>query len=184
MLVGIRIDELCRASGAKVDVGQVVAHFPDVVTSAIVVRGTGSELAVGVAPPASDRVVVAHDADVVLAAGHRLCGSAGSEVDRVHVVAHLPDAIAEIVGDFLTQLAVVVVAPTFEGVVVENRTAPSAGRVDPLSGSSGSQVDRVQSVAHLPAAIADVVGVPLAELAGAAFAPALDRVVVEDRAGV
>ena len=55
---------------------------------------------------------------------------------------------------------------------------------DALRGATGAEIDSGERVAHLARLVATPVLVPEAELAGAIFSPALERVVVEYRAGV
>ena len=111
-------------------------------------------------------------------------GAAGAEVDGGEVVAHLAGAVAAGGGVAEAELAVGVVAPALDGAVVEEGAGVAAAGGDGGGGAAGAEVDGGEVVAHLAGVVAAVGGVAEAELADGVEAPALDRPVVEERAGV
>ena len=119
-----------------------------------------------------------------------------AEVDASQVVAHLAGAVAEVViisvviantaeGGLFPKNTLVITFPALHSIVAQHRARVLIAGHDALGGEAvsvtvGAEVDGSQVVAHLVIVVAEVVGVPLAELARFAGAPALDGVVAQD----
>src|ERR1043165_3245733 len=103
------------ATGTEVDRRQRVAHL--VGRPAVIVAD--AKLAVAVETPALDLTVVEDSTDVEFARGHRGCAAAGPEIDSRQQVAHLAGVIATVVEIALAELAVAVIAPTLDLIIVE-----------------------------------------------------------------
>ena len=151
----------CGASGAEVDgvTGCVGAGVCSV-----------AEVAIGVATPAFDGVVVEDRAGVSGAGGDCFGGASGAEVDGVTWCFGVGVC-------FVAELTVNVVSPAFDGVVVEEGAGVNRSGADGGSGASGAEVDGVTWFVGV-----DVCSV--AELTIGVATPAFDGVVVEEGAGV
>ena len=165
-------------------------HLPGLIAD--VVRrgavGTGcnpsTKPAVGCQTPALDASIVQ------LRAGARVVALDVHDIaPRAHVhrgqrVAHLAGPVAPQHLVAISELSRVVLAPALDRVVAEDRARVVVAHADLLGGLPGAQVDGQQAGAHLPCTVTQVIGVPLAQLAGAVVAPALESVVAQDRARV
>ncbi|CAB5064767.1 unannotated protein [freshwater metagenome] len=173
-----RTDRFGGAPCAEVDRRKAVAHLAGVVPA--VVRIAETKVRVSVVAPALDRVVVEEHTAVDASGAHDFGDASGAEVDGGEVVSHLAGVVAPVARVTEPQLAVVVLAPALDGVVVEDRAGVPHARIDGLGGASGAEVDGGEVVSHLAGVVTPVVGVPVAEFTNLVESPTLHRVVVEE----
>jgi len=172
----------CGSPEAEVDCGKCIAHLVRPITAPRCVAL--AQLAVAVVAPALDRIVIEERAGVVETRRNGFCGSPEAEVDCGKCRAHLVQPITAIRCVALTQLAVAVAAPALDRIVIEERTGVKVTRRNGFCGSPEAEVDCGKCIAHLVRPITAKRCVALAQLAVVVVAPALDRIVIEERTGV
>ena len=175
-------DVLGGAIGAEVDRVEVVAHFVRVIGAPLHIAQ--AELTSDVQSPALDGVVVEERARVFATGGDVLGGAIGAEVDRVEVVAHFVRLVAAVYTIAQAEPTFLIISPALDGVVVEERARVLVTGGDVLGGAIGAEVDRVEVVAHFVRLVAAASRIAQAELTCKVGSPALDGVVVEERARV
>ncbi len=163
-MVITRCDGLCAAAYSQVD---------RVRRRRVAVCGVAvAELAVLVISPTLDAVVIQNCAGILIACCDGLGGSACSQVDRVD------RGGTAVCGIAVAELAVIVGSPTLDAVVIQNRARMLIAGCDGLCAAACPQVEWVGigSVAW--------VGVAITELVFVVVSPALDAVVIQDRASM
>ena len=179
-VVGAQGHGLHRGPGAEIDGGQAGPHLVGAVAA---VGGVAeAELAVIVEPPALHRAAGQPAAGVIAAdpeAAH-----VAAEIGVSEAVPHLVATVAALGGVALAEVAVAVVAPALHPIVVQQSAGVRGAEGDVAGGAASAEVDGGEAVAHLVGAVAGVAGVAEAELAVVVTAPALQAVIIQDRAGV
>ncbi len=114
-------------------------------------------------------------------------GFSRTQVDRRQVVAHFIGFVSRTVGtrrDTDTKQAGVIVAPTLDAAIVENRARSGMARSNRLGTTSAAKIDGRQIIAHRRDRHTAEDLVAQSELAIAVITPAFDGTVVEQSAGV
>jgi hypothetical protein len=142
-----------------------------------------AQCAEAIRPPAAHRAVVEAGARRVFV-GCEFDGSQiGTERDTCQRIAHLATAIATMVGVADAELAVPVVAPTFDGVIIQECAVAQRTRCDALDRPARTDINGEERIAHFAACITYSVCRPNAQLTEHVKTPADDCCVVEQCTG-
>ena len=87
-------------------------------------------------------------------------------------------AITNIIGHFITELAIIITTPTFHLLVIQEGAIMVTDRHNRLNGSTTTEIDSRQIITHFASCIADSVGITTTQLAIRIFAPAFHRIVI------
>jgi hypothetical protein len=170
------------APAAEVDGGEGVAHLSRIVASPVGV--TEAELTGVVVAPALYGAVVETGTSIIGSSGDLHGGATGAEVDGRKIIAHLIRIVASPVGVAEPELTVTVKAPAPYGTIIKEGTGVILSCSDLCGGAAGAEVDGRKIIAHLIRIVASPVGVAEAELTEEIIAPALDRAIIEEGAGM
>ena len=145
---------------------------------------TQPKLTIAITAPTFEAIIVEQGTGMVVSGSNRLGGPATAEVDRYQITTHFTRPVTTIILIILPKLTRTIIAPTLDGVIVEDGTGMVGASTNCLGSSITTEVNRCQIITHFIRLVTTIIVATLPELTIIISPPTLDTIIVEDDTGV